>query len=181
MYPFILNTKSILEINQSTHSVRTNCTNFLPSLRIKIYTSKGAQPKDYGNLKTYMLHKRGMMVIGINKWRRMPKALRHLRYIMRDIRWVALIHRINYKGVDPIVCMSELQKHNIDPIMIDAWTESDEILNNYSPSLIQLGLQSSGYILNLQGGFQTYNKVPGYVYPAEYMKPRPYITTGFSF
>ncbi len=171
MNPIVINGKTIEEIQHSTHSVRMNCPHeFLPSLRLKIYSKQGSVPKEYNNIKTYMLHKRGMFVIGINKWSGMSKKLKTLRWIMRDVPFVALIHNQTYKGVDVQKCTQDLISNNIKYHFVNAWTESSQVLSNYSPKPISLGLQSSGYILMLQGPFQTYNKVPGYVYPAEYMK-----------
>tara|TARA_R100000734_G_C3319258_1_gene114799 strand:- start:6695 stop:7243 length:549 start_codon:yes stop_codon:yes gene_type:complete len=177
MHPIIINSRTIQDIAHATHSVRVSCPHtFLPSLRLRVFMRSGPQPKDYNNIKTYMFHKKGMFVIGINKWNGMPKELKHMRYIMKDIPFVALINNTSFKGENLDKCKMDLLKNNIDSRVIDAWTHSSETLNNYSPKPICFGLQSSGYILMLQGPFQTYNKVPGYVYPAEYMKPRPYVT-----
>jgi|DEB0MinimDraft_10_1074344.scaffolds.fasta_scaffold37759_2 hypothetical protein len=171
MYPITINTKIIQDITHATHSVRMNCPHeFLPSLRLRVFMRSGPSPKNYNNIKTYMFHKKGMFVIGINKWNNMPKMLKHMRYIMKDIPFVALINKHSYKGVNIDQCQMDLSKNNIESHVIDSWTHSSKMLNNYSPKPFSLGLQSNGYILMLQGPFQTYNKVPGYVYPAEYMK-----------
>ena len=176
MHPIIINSKIIEDIQQSTHSVRINCSHsFLPSIRMKVYMQSGPQPKDYNNIKTYMMHKKGFLVIGVNKWTTISKQLKHMRHIMSNIPFVAIIHKQTFKG-DLAKCKHDLEKYNFKYFEVNAWNESDEILNSCSPKPICLGLQSSGYILMLQGPFQIYNKVPGYVYPAEYMKAHQYST-----
>lgn len=169
MLPIVINGQSIEEINQSTQAIRQNCKDFLPAIRLRLYTEKGHNVQNYNNIKSYMFHKRGMLVIGINRWRKMPFLLKKLRELLPDVRILALIHRHNYQGIDVQVCMAELHKYNIDNQLVDTWAGVSDVLNDYSPNVFQFGLQSTGYIAMLQGNWQIYNKVPGYTYPAKNM------------
>jgi len=169
MYPIVINGQSIEEIKRPSYSIRQHSKSFLPTLRLKLYTNKGYVANTYNNIKSYMFHKNGMMVIGINHWTTMPFLLKKLREMIPDVSVLACIHKQNFQGTSIESCQNQLKFYGIDSVLVDSWVETAELLDNYKPNFFKFGLQSNGYIAMLQGDWQVYNKVPGYTYPAKYM------------
>jgi hypothetical protein len=159
---------------------------FHPAMRFKVFTKEGKKVYPHfsptnaiSNFKIANFHKHGMVVFAITKWREMFNQLELLRNMTIDNRWVAVIKEPEYHGVNGVTinqCIDELATYNIDAYSIEHWSDSVKILNDYAPRPIVIGTQSNGYIIDIcngdrSTGWQTYNKIPGYVYPARYMQP----------
>ena len=188
-----LNGYPLTPIDEATGRMRGSVAEhkmFYPAMKFDVYTSEGKKvylddsKTATKHIKIANFHKNGIIVFAITKWRSMFDKLEVMRQMTSSNRWVAFIKEECFWGMHGITmqdCIDELAQHNIDAYVITHWRDSVDILNTYPKQPIVIGRQSSDYIINICGNRQTYNKIPGYVYPAKYMIPHQYSTKTCSY
>ena len=179
--PIAVNGTRINTINSPTTSMRQqNKGCWLPQIKFKVFNSDGKllvqkHTKRIQNIKFSVIHKKGYIVIGVNNWHKTPQYLKFARKIFSDQPWIAIINKFSYYTNNIQQCVDDLNEIGITPYIHTSWN-IDKIMKQLPTHPVYIGLQKTNYIVDLYGEWQTYNKVPGYVYPAEYMKPHQYST-----